>query len=151
MGSLAVILRVRDAIVATGSGLAPADPRRSIADQSITAVDRRFEVEIIGGRNQRQLFGDGYTTIHFDLQVTTAYFLGGGDAGGGDIKSVNQKAGADQTLICDALLDSRNWDVDTTGIQEITSVNWFRGARTRLNEFWVGAFTVEVRVPWLPV
>ena len=124
----AALDRLTAAIVATGAGqprgaqLLPTTYRGPLDLAPAGGAHRRFECLVSAGRAGRDMFGSGDACYNLDLAVRVAYSRLGGDAGGGDRKSVNVAAGSDATLIVDTLTDMRNWSPSTTGIREVSFV-----------------------------
>jgi hypothetical protein len=148
MGALAIIETLEAAIVRTASGLAPASYRMPLQLQS-AAVHRQFQVRLVGARIARQFWGAGKAFLALDVVVRVAYARPGGDAGGGDRKSINIQAGTDGMLISDAVKDPRNWDRENTAIRKVEMrIAALRVVDDRLREVWQHSFEVEAAFPW---
>lgn len=145
---LAISNALEAAIAQTASGLAPASYRMPLQLQS-AAVHRHFQVRLTGARIARQFWGAGKVFLELDVVVRVAYARPGGDAGGGDRKSINIEAGTDGMLISDAIKDPRNWDRENTYIRDVDlRIAALRVVDDRLREVWQHSFRVEAAFPW---
>lgn len=116
----AILDQLSSVIVATGNGLASCNYRFPIDKQPQGGGHRRFEFLVTRTGQSRNLFGAGYAAIDLDIRVRVFYVRAGGDAGGGDAKSINVTAATDGIRIADALTALPNWNQSATGIRELS-------------------------------
>lgn len=109
---------------------------------------RRFAIDAPASRVSRNVVGSSQLPIAFDVNVRVFYFRGGGDAGGGDRKSINAQAGIDMTRIADALGDIRNWNRQVTAIRDVRFQASSMVSTRALSEVWESRFMTEAMYTW---
>lgn len=77
------------------------------------------------------------------LNVQLAYFRGGGDAGGGDRKSINRQALDDMFALVALAQDPEGYDPTNTGIRRVRFLGYQRLADLPRSEIWQVSFDVE--------
>lgn len=149
MPALPIINTLEAAIVRTASGLEPASYRMPLALQPEGGTHRRFQVRLTSGRISRPYVGAGIAFLGSLAVVQVSYLRPGGDAGGGDRKSINIQAGEDGILIADALTDLRNWDRENTAIRSVVlDLAALRVVDDRRREVWETRVAVEHEESW---
>jgi hypothetical protein len=120
-----ILDQLSSVIVATspivrGVGLQPCNYRFPLEKQPAGGADRRFELLATNTTIREQLVGAGYAAIDLDIRVRVYYVRPGGDAGDGDRKGVNVKAGTDGMRMADSLTMLPNWNQSVTGLRWVT-------------------------------
>ena len=142
-----ILDKLSSVIVATGAGLRPCTYRRPIELEPRDGTHRRFELLATGTKlSPRGLFGGGYTATDLTLRVRMYYSRPGGDAGGGDRKSINELAGEDGIRIANCLQLPENWNQDLTAIRVVAPSSISRVIDGKDFEVWEVQVFCEVSV-----
>jgi len=107
--------------------------------------DGLYFVDITGADAYERKWGSGETIITGRVSVRTAYFRGGGSAGGGDRRAVMRNASDDCQLIADVCENPDNYNSSASGIRSIIFEGFSRVADLPRSEVWETRFTVQWR------
>jgi len=107
--------------------------------------DGLYFVDLAGADAYERKWGSGETIITGRVSVRTAYFRGGGSAGGGDRRTVMRNASDDCQLIADVCENPDNYNSSASGIRSIIFEGFSRVGDLPRSEIWETRFTTQWR------